>query len=343
MIVLYIILFIVVLFSLRKLPEGKVFNDSYISIDTSNIVKGICIWIVFICHISSYMHDIPALSDFDKLIFSANSYVKQLLVVPFLFYSGYGVTLAIKNKKGYGEGIIMHRIFPTLVNFDIAILFFLIMNIALGIKMEEKIIILSFIGWESIGNSNWYIFCIIFCYFISWLSYRLFGSCLKMIYSIIALVVMYTVIMFICRKGPWWYDTVYAYAFGSFFAWFRDDVWVIIHRKYKYFTVLALIGFLLSYNAPNTLSFSANVSAVFLCCLVLLFTMKIRLNSPFLMWSGKHLFPLYIYQRIPMIIFSTVAGGAFMNSHRYYYVILCFVLTLLFALLYRYINFSFRK
>lgn len=77
MIVLYIILLIFVLSSFRRLPAGELYNEGYISKDTSNIIKGICIWIVFICHISSYMHNIPALSEFDKLLFSANSYVKQ--------------------------------------------------------------------------------------------------------------------------------------------------------------------------------------------------------------------------------------------------------------------------
>ena len=269
--------------------------------------------------------------------------VQQLLVVPFLFYSGYGVALALKYKKGYGERILIHRIFPTLVNFDIAILFFLVMNIALGINMEGKTIVLSFIGWESIGNSNWYIFCIICCYFISWFSYKWFGNSVKMIYSIIVFVILYTAIMFLCRKGPWWYDTVYAYAFGSFFAWFREDIIVLIHKRYKRIAFFSLIGFLISYNAPNILSFFANISAVFLCCIILLITVRLKLKSSFLMWSGNHLFPLYIYQRIPMIIFSTIAGGTFMNGHRYTYVILCFASTLLLTVLYRYINFSSRK
>lgn len=46
MIFLYIILIIVVLCSIRLLPKGESWNADYISKDTTNVVKGICIWLV---------------------------------------------------------------------------------------------------------------------------------------------------------------------------------------------------------------------------------------------------------------------------------------------------------
>lgn len=177
MIILYAILVLVALSSIRFLKTGEHWNAEYISKDTTNVVKGICIWMVFIRHISSYMYDIPQLNVWDKFLFDADAYVRQLLVVPFLFYSGYGVTLAmIKKGDTYANKIPTRRVLPTLLNYDIAVFFFLIMNIALGLELELWKTLLAFTGWEFIRNSNWYIFCILICYLISWASYKFAGG-----------------------------------------------------------------------------------------------------------------------------------------------------------------------
>ena len=54
-----------------------------------------------------------------------------------------------------------------------------------------------------------------------------------------------------------------------------------------------------------------NMKSIVFALLVVLLTMKVELRNPILAWCGKNLFPLYIYQRIPMIIFSTLHPAAF--------------------------------
>lgn len=158
------------------------------------------------------MYEIPALTRWDTLLFYCDSYVRQLLVVPFLLYSGYGVTLAIYKKgSAYADYIPVRRVLPTLINYDIAILFFIAMNLFMGFELDLKKILLAFTGWESIRNSNWYIFCILICYIISWLSYRVsFGCKRRMIVYVWCGIILYTAILYFF-KGHWWYDTVYAY------------------------------------------------------------------------------------------------------------------------------------
>lgn len=173
MILLYVILFLVSILSIRKLKKSESWNTDYMSKDTTNIIKGICIWLVFIRHISSYMWDIPGLYEYDTLLFKLDTYIKQLLVVPFLFYSGYGVTLSMINKGSeYVNKIPSTRVWTTLKNFDIAVFIFLIMNLCLGLELNWTKVILAFTGWDSIRNSNWYIFCILICYLISYFSYK---------------------------------------------------------------------------------------------------------------------------------------------------------------------------
>lgn len=334
MIVLYFILLILALFSVRLLDKGDRWNPDYISKDTANVVKGICIWLVFIRHIDQYLVKIPDLISWDNLCFDVDNSLKQLLVVPFLFYSGYGVTLSI-IKKGteYANKIPQKRVLSTLINFDVAVLCFLIMNLALGLELNLRQVLYSFIGWDSIRNSNWYIFCIIICYLISWAAYKCTRSFKSMLLVIWVGLLLYTAFMYF-YKGHWWYDTIYAYGAGAVFAVYNRQIIGYVKNHYQTVFLMGLAGFLIFYNAPNNFSISANISAVLLCLLLILFTLKVKLKSSVLEWSGKLLFPIYIYQRLPMVILSTIYGGEVMVQHRYLYVLCCLVITLIIATAY---------
>lgn len=65
-------------------------------------------------------------------------------------------------------------------------------------------------------------------------------------------------------------------------------------------------------------------------------TMKFKINNRFLVWLGQNLFPLYIYQRIPMIILSSIAGGVYAANYPILYVISCFAITSIISYYYRY-------
>lgn len=45
-----------------------------------------------------------------------------------------------------------------------------------------------------------------------------------------------------------------------------------------------------------------NIKSIAFAAIVVIATMKISVNSIILRWSGEHLFPIYVYQRIPMIV-----------------------------------------
>ena len=59
---------------------------------------------------------------------------------------------------------------------------------------------------------------------------------------------------------------------------------------------------------------------------VILFTMRIKINNPFLNVCGDYLFEIYILQRIPMILLSYYGLA---KSSLYVYLLLIFVITLI--------------
>lgn len=91
----------------------------------------------------------------------------------------------------------------------------------------------------------------------------------------------------------------------------------------------SILLFVVFYKLPYQQFFiAANLCAVFFAIIVVLTTIKIRIENRHLCWLGKNLFPIYIYQRIPMIALLAVADGWFVAEHQYLYVVISFLITL---------------
>lgn len=173
MFLLYIVITIFLIVGITYHKTG--FYDGYISKEQCNCIKGFFIVVVFCRHIAPYLVD--AGYDFsifgDSLFRHIDGRIGQLLVAMFLFYSGYGVMESIKKKGNiYVDDIPKRRLLQTLANFDVAIVLFLIVDLCLGIHYDTKDVWLSFIGWKSIGNSNWYIFVILCCYLSTYITFK---------------------------------------------------------------------------------------------------------------------------------------------------------------------------
>lgn len=78
-----------------------------------------------------------------------------------------------ENLNGGGTRYVrqfpVKRLFKTWLNFAIAIVLFLIVDICLGIRYDALTIIGSFIGLTSVGNSNWYVFAILLMYLLTYI------------------------------------------------------------------------------------------------------------------------------------------------------------------------------
>jgi hypothetical protein len=158
-----------------KLCRSGYFPD-YIDRTQTNCIKGLFILVVFVRHINQYIaksgYEYSGI--FDRCFNLIDDHIGQLLVVMFLFYSGYGVMESIKHKGDtYIQAIPKHRFLSTLLNFDVAVLAFVILDLILSIDITSDKVLLSFIGWQSVGNSNWYIFVILLCYLAVYMSHKI--------------------------------------------------------------------------------------------------------------------------------------------------------------------------
>lgn len=338
MIGFYILLFGVALLSLKVGVRSGEFFDP-LDRATTTSVKGFFIGVVFLRHIIGYMHfgDAPIGPNWAYWLFGImDKSFGQLMVVMFLFYSGYGVMSAIRGKgRSYVTSMPVKRILNTLVNFDVAVFAFCLLALILGKDLEVGNTLLAFIGWTAVGNSNWYIFVILICYILTWIGGAL-GD--RHVLKFIVLSLGLTMLVLSFLKPSFWYNTIMAYAAGCLYAAYRDRVDVAVKRCYWRILVcvagLFLFLFCIAWTGFDFRGIFYNVYSIIFALFVVILSFRIKVGNPILYWMGSRLFPIYIYQRIPMIVFSSIFGVKFAHDNWVVYTLLCIATTALIAWLY---------
>ena len=139
----YLLLFLLPFYKIKFMGKNFCAEES-LSRNTTDSIKGFFIWLVFLSHFSGYVAtDAPI----DTLGFRISSWLGQLIVACFFFYSGYGVCEAI-SKRGYGyiKTFPKNRLFKTLLHFDLAVFIYIIINLFIGRNMSVKDVLLGLIG-----------------------------------------------------------------------------------------------------------------------------------------------------------------------------------------------------
>ena len=307
-------------------------NPGFLDKKQTESIKGLFILLVFLHHsiVDVMRAGYQSTSFFDSIGLRVDAELGQLIVVMFLFYSGYGVMESFKNKgETYTREFPRHRVLTTLLNFDVAVVSFLVLNLILGIRMSPRQIGLSFIGWESIGNSNWYIFVILYCYLCSWICRKAFSSSDLLFVTSTALMVFvgFVSLAFIKHGEGHWYTTILCYPAGMWYSSFIKDRHIALSEKYYYpiLGLLVLVFLFMHFQRwiPGFHGLTFNVKSIVFAFLVVHLSLKMSIGNRFLRWAGGCLFPIYIYQRLPMIACRKIAGIDWICSNPYLFIVLC--------------------
>lgn len=334
MFIVLIILMLTIASRARVAEMGTFFND-YISKERSTAVKGVFVLLVFLSHYSQY---VTLDGVYDKPYLVLQQHLNQMIVALFLFYSGFGMAQAIKNKGfGYIKTIPTKRFLSVLINFDIAVILFLIINFIFGKTFDFKTILLSLIGWLNVGNSNWYIFVILVLYIyiyisffaIKWGNNKYSRLLCTVILTLLTIGFVYSQMML--KRPGYTYNTAILLPLGFWYSLFKEKAEKIIMKNdYIYSAVCALClgAYIYFYFIRFKSIYSYSLWAIAFTLDVVLFTMKLSLSNPFINWFGNHVFSIYILQRIPMMIFKNLN---LFENHRYIFLVLSFVITVFLA------------
>lgn len=338
MTVFILIVFILCLARIKIVrPVLSGLNDNYLSPNRTDCIKGIFVLLVFLSHSRNYLFEFSAYSSdpINDIYNVIQDHLGQGIVVMFLFYSGYGVMESIKRKGAdYINSFPKKRIAKTLFNFDIAVLLFVVVDMFIGSLKNYTVshVFLSFIGWESIGNSNWYIFAVLVLYLFTYISFKIF----KVKYSkAIALVTFFTVLyiaILALVKDAWWFDTVLLYPLGMWYSLGKNNIEKFIEKKpVNYFSLLLLCIaiFIISHILRKNI-ICYELSQVSLCAVIVAVTMKLDIGNRILEFFGKHLFEFYILMRIPMLILKH-----YDITNTYIFVVISFISTVILIVVFK--------
>lgn len=330
MIVFLLLLFILTSVSARTFKQAPI--NSYNSISQTQAIKGFFVITIFFSHFCSYVH----LNQwFDTPVQTYCSFLGQLMVAPFFLYSGFGIFESI-NAKGFAYIINFpkKRILKTLLHFDFAVLLFLLLDCIIQQPPNLFEFLLSLFAWESIGNSNWFIFAILCAYLFTYI-----GIFLSKRNRYIALVLISTMsfiyILCISRAKPsYWFDTILAFPAGCLLSLYKTQIYRL-SQKSSSFIIISFIS-LGIFSCTKFLPFgnafvNSQLALISFCALVVLLSSKIQVNGRILNWFGANVFSIYILQRIPMNFFSFLE----INKYSVYlFFILSFICTLILSILF---------
>ena len=339
MILLYVIVVFFCLIGIRLRRESEC--DQALCIEQCKAIKGVSILLVLISHANQYIqgngYGYSMLGD--QLFLAIRESIGQLCVVMFLFYSGFGTELSILNKgENYAKQIPKRRCLTTLLNYDVAVIIFLVVNLLLGRSVTFSKFCISLTAWESIVYSNWYIFVIILCYFISFLSTRIATRARNRFIATLVLTLLLIAALYML-KPFWWYDTLLAYPAGAFVAWRKDRFFELARKRYWVVLATSLLSFVLLINFGLAHVLTYNLASVMFAVLVVTITMRIKVENPVLVWLGANLFPIYIYHHVPMMVTAELFPS-FVASQAVLFCVICFAVTVAIACAYKYIKIS---
>lgn len=323
MIVLLLILLVLCFWGFR-FPG---YHDDFLSVESTTPIKGIFAVLIFYSHIRGYL----TLSDawYNSSYSTILNYIGQLMVAMFFFYSGFGIWESFKNKPGYAESFFKKRFLKTLLRFDIPVALFILVQLLIPVFYSTREYLLCWIGWESVGNSNWYIFIILCLYLFAWGSLWVQKKFRRG--GILTIVLMTAALWILIKvsdiKPIWWINTMAAFPLGMIASRFKDDLFPFLKKGGVPYlsSLIALALFLLSYRLLGIDGYG--VTSCLFCVAVVLTSSWIRISNAALNWLGKNAFTIYIIQRLPMIVLS--AWG--LNANTFVFVLAAIILTIVLA------------
>jgi len=306
-------------------------HDAYLSQETAKQVRGLFTILIFFSHYVSYFtkHNI---GKYDSIYMDIRVHLDQAIVVPYLFYSGYGMTVSfLKKGRTYIKSVIRYRIPRVFLSMVAAVTLFLILKIFRGEEINRHQILMSYIFWDSLGNSNWYIFGILGEYFIFFIAFLLGkntskGSLFSRLTTITVMTCAFVLWIKSQGKESWWYNTLIMFPVGCWYAVFAKRIGRAVqqsHTTYLKTVIMLSISYCFTffYRSQGLIWYSLWIIAFM--GLVLLITMKFEFNSSVFRFFGSHVFSTYILQRIPMIILTWIGWMNNMPYLSFWIALLC--------------------
>ncbi len=328
---LILLLFLIsFLIGAKPAKRGEFFPD-YASLEKSNSIKGIFVIFVFFRHYAQY---VTLDSVWDKGFSLINYMLGQMIVVAFLFYSGYGVMCSIEKKGiSYVKSLPLQRALRVWVHYAIAVGLFWLVNLLMGRTISARKLIGTLLCWDAIGNSTWYIMAIIISYLLAYISFRFCINQKKLGAAWLTFLTVCAVFALIPVRPGRYYNTLLCFPLGVWWAIYKDKIDAFLKKGMNY--GIALSGCMILTVVTNGLRnhnvWIYELASVSFVCVGVLITMKLSLKNRLIQYAGSHVFSLFILQRLPMLYLSKATE---LEKNPYLFFAVTFVITFIISFLF---------
>ena len=308
-------------------------------------IAGIFALIIILSHFGQYIQPGNVLDD---LGFSFTNLLGQLMVVPFLFYSGYGVFESIKTKgSDYISSVPKNRILKVYLSYFVAWLIYAVVALVTHANYGVADYLFALVGASEIGGSAWYVVIIIAMYMFSYVSFKICGHSKQYFLLLQSLLTFAFFIVLKKFNVPYfWWNTMFCYVFGIVFSMLKDRIVGFLEKNpiNKIVALLAsLVCFVVCYWLLPKVFSSSDIREViyiftgfFFCLSIVFFTYLFQIRNKMLVALGKNSFWLYIFHTLPMNVLQNFSWF----SNRYVYFLGCLAIT---AVLATVVGFLFNK
>ncbi len=333
MIIIFALLIATIFIGIKYRKKDNI--DSFLDKTQTTSIIGVFAVIIFFSHFFGYTNP-SSMNKLDEIASFTTTALGQLMVVPFMFFSGYGVFEQFKAKgEGYVRLMPKNRILKVYLMFLLSWVIFFILSFILNTQYTVKDYLLSPFGIVSIGNSNWYVVIILVLYFSTYLSLKIGVNKRN---ALIINIVVCIALIFIIKKfnmDSCWWDSIPAYAFGLVFSCYKEK-FVDLYKKsnwYRWILFLIAIALTVLFGVLNSM-YKLDILYIFMelsFCLIFIGLLSLFvLGNKIVLTLGRYCFWIYILQRISMSIFSQIPA---IRNLTYVYFILCAIITALLAFL----------
>ena len=330
MIFFIVILIAIIISGMTAAKKGEFFED-YCSPRNTGTINGIFSILIILSHAVTY---VKLDGVWDEPYFSMRTFLGQLIVVTYLFYSGFGIMESYK-KKGipYIKALPVQRLFRTWYHFAIVIVMYAIVSIGIrGLEYTPLQIALSFTGFETLGNSNWYMFVTFVLYIIIVAVFLLLRkSKVLAVAGVCVVTALFAYWEIKIGLASQWYNTVMCFPAGMVFSLVKPYLDKVLMKNdlvwYGGFTaIFVLFGFFSQNRGESVVHHS--LFAIFFALTVTVMMMKVQIRSTILDWFSQHIFSFFILQRIPMLLLRHYGFA----KEPYFYIIMSFFLTVVMSM-----------
>ena len=336
-----ILLFILLLVSLYGIRVSS-FHKDYISLDSTNAIKGLFAVLILYSHMRQYLILTDTFAN--NWYLAILNYIGQMMVTMYLFYSGYGLMESQRKKPDYQKDFPKRRLLKILLHFDIAVILYIVLQLIIGNHYSISEYAGSLIGWTSVGNSNWFIFVILALYVIFYFSLCFWEKGAKGFFkkyerenmrlmTVFVLCVFLWLILYFAQEGSRWINNIMAFPLGICYSMYRRKVEEQLNKGMCYYIVFLILTLsLFAWRSLIGIDKFGVCTCIFALWTVLL-SMKVKFNNKMLQWLGTLAFPIFILQRLPMIALTEMG----VNQNVWLFVMIVIPLVLVISHLYNWL------